>query len=223
MKKNLFLLLAGFFCFAVLLRAQVGETEKSMALGTHTALVLDIPQADDRLVAKVWNNYLRDYYKTKTKQLRGGGEILADGLSIPALNPGGTVDLYALSEKAGNDVRFYLWVKLPQGYLNSKEYEDQYKDGEALLRQFAVEVNKEKIRIDLAVQEKDLANLERDLKRLQSDNVRYHKEIEEAKARIKKAEDNIAQNEKDQNTAEEKIANQKNAVDLVKKSLEDQK
>jgi len=223
MKKNLFLLLAGFFCFAVSLRAQVGETEKSMALGTHTALVLDIPQADDRFVAKVWNNYLRDFYKTKTKQLRGGGEILAEGLSIPALNPGGTVDLYAMPEKAGNDVRFYLWVKLPQGYLNSKEYEDQYKDGEALLRRFAVEVNKEKIRMDLTNQEKELASLERDLKRLQGDNTRLYKEIEDAKARIKKAEENIAQNEKDQRAAEEKIENQKKAVDSVKKSLEEQR
>lgn len=223
MKKQRFLLSACLLCFAISLYAQVSEAEKSMALGAQNALVIDIPQADDKLVAKVWNNYLRDFYKTKTKQLRGGGEILAEGISVPALNPGGTVDLYALPEKAGNDVRFNLWVKLPQGFLNSREYEDQYKDAEALLRRFAIEVNKEKIRMDLANQEKELSNLEKEFKKLQSDNARFHKEIEDAKARIKKAEESIVQNEKDQKTTEEKIAQQKKNVDTVRKSLEEQR
>lgn len=200
--------------------AQVREMEKSMSLGSHNALVIEIPQADDKLVAKVWNNYLKDLYKAKTKQVKGGGEILAEAVSVPSLNPGGTVDLYALPEKAGNDVRFALWVKLPQGYLNSAQHQTAYHDAEAFLRRFATEVQKEKVRMDLANQEKELANLEKELKRLQNDNTRYHKEIEDAQARIKKAEENITQNLKDQKATEEKINAQKKNVDAVRKRLE---
>ncbi len=220
MKKQLvsiFLILTGL---VATLDAQVQEMEKNMALGSHNALVIDIPLADDKLVAKVWNNYIKEFYKGKTKQVKGGCEIVAEGASIPALNPGGTVDLYALPEKVGGDARLSLWIKLPQGYLNSREHGDQYKDAEALLRRFAVEVNKEKVRMDLVAQEKELANLEKELKRLQSDNAKYNKEIEDAKARIKKAEENIVQNEKDQKTTEEKITNQKKTLDTVRKRLE---
>ncbi len=200
--------------------AQIREMEKSMSLGSHNALIIEIPQADDKLVARVWNNYLKDFYKAKTKQVKGGGEILAEAVSVPSLNPGGTVNLYALPEKAGNDVRFALWVKLPQGYLNSTQHPTAYHDAEAFMRRFATEVQKEKVRMDLANQEKELANLEKELKRLQSDNNRYHKEIEDAQARIKKAEENIAQNLKEQKAAEEKINAQKKNVDAVRKRLE---
>jgi valyl-tRNA synthetase len=219
MKNLIFFLLASFLFATSALRAQVSETKRDMALGNNHALVIEIPQADDKLVAKVWNNYIKDFYKGKNKQLKSGGEILSDKLSIPALNPGGTVDLYALPEKAGSNVRFYLWVDLGKGFLNSTEYNDQYKDAENLLRRFAIEVSKEKTRVDLFNQEKELGNLEKELKRLQSDNAKYHKEIEDAKARIKKAEDNIAQNEKEQKAAEDKIETQKKNVEAVRKEL----
>jgi valyl-tRNA synthetase len=155
--------------------------------------------------------------------VKGGGEIISSELSVPSLNPGGTVDLYALAEKAGNDVRFSLWIKMPQGFLSSHAYPDQYRDAEALLKRFGVEVNKEKIRIELAEQEKELANLEKEMKRLQADNAKFHKEIEDANARIKKAEENIVQNEKDQKLSEDKIVNQKKSVDAVRKRLEQQR
>lgn len=205
------------------LSAQVKEMEKSMVLGVQNALIIDIPQTDDKLVARVWNNYVKDYYKGKNKQVKGGGEIISSELSVPALHPGGTVDLYALPEKAGKDVRFALWIKMPQGFLSSRAYPDQYRDAEALLRRFAVEVNKEKIRMELAEQEKELSNLEKEIKRLQSDNAKYQKEIEDAKARIKKAEENITQNEKDQKQTEDKITHQKKNVDAVRKRLEQQR
>ncbi len=220
MKKQLFFLVSFAIALAHTVSAQVREMEKSMALGSHNALVIEIPQADDKLVARVWNNYLKEFYKAKTKQLKSGGEILAEGVSIPALNPGGAVDLYVLPEKNGSDVVFSMWVKLPQGFLNSREYNDPYKDAESMLRRFAVEVNKEKVRMDLANQEKELGNMEKELRRLQSDNARYHKEIEDAQARIKKAEENIVKNEADQKAVEEKISSQKKTVETVRKRLE---
>ncbi len=223
MKKQLSVLIFLLVSMAGTLSAQVKELEKNMVLGLQNALVLDIPQADDKLVARVWNNYVKDYYKGKNKQVKGGGEIISSELSVPSLNPGGTVDLYALPEKAGNDVRFVLWIKMPQGFLSSHAYPDQYRDAEALLKRFGVEVNKEKIRMELAEQEKELANLEKEMKHLQADNAKFRKEIEDAKARIQKAEENIVQNEKDQKLSEDKIANQKKSVDAVRKRLEQQR
>ena len=56
---------------------------------------------------------------------------------------------------------------------------------------------------------------------MEKDNDRYHKEIENAKARIQRAEENIVKNVQDQEETQKNIEVQEEVVDEVRKRLAD--
>ena len=63
--------------------------------------------------------------------------------------------------------------------------------------------------------------MESSLKRLVRENERYHREIEQAKEAIRRAEANIETNLLEQEQTNQQIETQVNVVDGVKKRLED--
>ncbi|MCB0679735.1 MAG: hypothetical protein KDC32_02055, partial [Saprospiraceae bacterium] len=55
---------------AVRLQGQITESTRSMNMGSQNALILEIPNADDKLVEKWWKQYMKDY-DAKTKRVKG--------------------------------------------------------------------------------------------------------------------------------------------------------
>ncbi|MBK7478182.1 MAG: hypothetical protein IPI11_20025 [Haliscomenobacter sp.] len=92
-------------------------------------------------------------------------------------------------------------------------------DAYAILEDFAREVEREKIRLQIEEEEKNLNRLENDLRQLKNAKIRYHREIEFAEARIQKAKENIIKNEKDQVGAAQRIEAQIQALEAVKRLL----
>ena len=92
-------------------------------------------------------------------------------------------------------------------------------DAYSILEDFAREVEREKVRLQVEEEEKNLNRLEGDLRQLKNANIRYHREIEFAEARIKKAKENIIKNEKDQVGAAQRIEAQLQALEAVKRLL----
>ena len=45
--------------------AQISEQTKRMSQGNNNALVLEIPNADSKLVGEVWKDYMKDFEKKR--------------------------------------------------------------------------------------------------------------------------------------------------------------
>ena len=119
----------------------------------------------------------------------------------------------------GADVHFTLVVDAQSSFLNTGLTPRRASNAQSLLEDFALEVRREKIRMQVEEEEKNLKRMESSLQQLKNANVRYHREIEMAQQRIARANENIQQNEKDQVTAADQIKAQAKLLEAVKKQL----
>lgn len=219
MKKQIFILilfiLNGFF-----LSAQISESEQSMSQGVKNAFVLEMPNADEKVVEKTWKKYSKDF-KGKTKKDRRSGEHFTDNAIIPSIGGNNSIDVYTKIEKSGDNVLFTSWYDLGGAYLNSYEHGDEAAEAQKILLAFALDVAKEMTLIEIDNEEKKLKDLNNALKKLEKEKENYEKEIEQAKERIAKAEADIEQNGKDQENAKLLIEDQEKVLDKVKEKLSD--
>lgn len=203
---------------AVRLQGQITESTRSMNMGSQNALILEIPNADDKLVEKWWKQYMKDY-DAKTKRVKGSDEELSDDADIPGIGAGNTVDVYSLTERSGNGVRQVVWFDLGGAFLSSQMHGDRYVEGEKFMMRFGLYVTKEMIQIELKEEEKRMKDLESDLKKLQRDNEKLHEDIADYERRIEEAKAGIEQNLLDQKAREKDIESQQNVIEEVKKKL----
>ncbi|MFN7115431.1 MAG: hypothetical protein ACK4TA_01450 [Saprospiraceae bacterium] len=195
-------------------QSRVSERSETMSLGSNNALVVQLNGVSDKQVGEFWEKFMKKRFNAKAEWQRKSKEWFIDNINIPAIGGATPVDLHATA-KGKENATFSLWVNMGTAFLNSYENYDQYKEAEKLMEDFVLEVEREKVAMELAEQEKQLKQFEKELERLQAANDRYHKEIEKAKAAIQEAETNIVQNEKDQEVARQKIENQKKVVETV--------
>jgi len=198
-------------------QSQVMERTEAMSLGANTALVVQLEGVNEKLVGEAWEDFMKKRYSAKPEWQRKTKEWFVDNINLPSIGGATPVDLHA-SAKGKENVTFSLWVNMGTAFLNSYDNYEQYKEAEKLVNEFVLEVQREKIGIELANQEKQLKQFEKELEKLQSANERYHKEIEKAKEAIRQAEADIVQNEKDQEVARQKIETQKQVVENVKET-----
>jgi hypothetical protein len=214
--KLLFLL----FIFPFFLLAQISEESRSMIKGMNNALVLELPDADERLVKKWWASYMKDY-DAKPKRVKGGDELLSASADILAIGGSDGVDIYSRLDQIGAMTVNTVWFDLGEeiGYLSSSIDGDKYVEAEKFLMRFALFVTKEKIKLELIEEEKEMKQLNNDLSKLEREKTSYEREIEQAKERIKRAEANIVSNLESQDKAKGDIDNQKEVIEEVKKRL----
>ena len=202
--------------------AQVSESDKTMSQGSNNALQITIPSTDVKYVEKVWKDYSKDF-DGKTKKDRKSDEWFTDDGELIAIGGANTVDVYAKAAASGDDVNFTAWFDLGGAYLSSGTHPDQYREAEKLLMRFALEVAIQKTQDKLDEEEKTFKKLEGTLRSLERDNDRYHKEIEDAKARIARAESDIQTNIKDQEKAKKEIEVQREVIEKVRTKLSELK
>ena len=213
-------LLLILFIFPFFLQAQITEELRNMSKGMNNALVLELPDTEERLVKKWWTSYMKDY-DAKPKKVKGSDVLLSAGADIIALGGTGGVDVYSRLEQIGEMTINTVWFDLGEGngYLSSNGDSDRYVEAEKFLMRFALYVTKEKIEIELMEEEKEMKQLKNDLTKLEREKTSYEREIEQAKERIKRAEANIVTNIENQDKAKGDIDNQKEVIEDVKKRL----
>ncbi|MBK9106953.1 MAG: hypothetical protein IPM92_00865 [Saprospiraceae bacterium] len=214
--KNLFVLLFLFFLTAFMqtVSAQVEESKQSMSLGVQNGLTVVIPEAKEDFIEDVLKKYLKDCGKLKKNKKAGEHFIVA--ATVPMLNSGGPMDLYVQI----TDYRATMFFDLKTAFLNSREHSDLYVKAKDFVQEFSYETQRELTREMLEKESDKLKKLNKKLKDLVSDNTDYHKDIEEAKAKIKKREEEIIQNNKDQEAAKAQIETQTKALESVQKKLQ---
>ncbi|MCP3930408.1 MAG: hypothetical protein GY705_15055 [Bacteroidetes bacterium] len=219
-KKHILLLVGLLFFFTSSLLSQISEQSKSMSQGLNNALVLEIPDSDEKFVEKVWKKFAREF-KGKTKELdRKRNEWFSDNAKVPALSSN-TANIYTQIEQSGEDVDVSMWIDIGGSYLNSGDHYNDYTEAEKLLLRFGLEVAQETVRLEIVQEKKELKKLESTLERLKRSNEGYHREIETAKERISKAEENIVTNEQEQENALNMIEEQKQLLEEVRRKLEE--
>lgn len=223
MKFKLFTLVFALLTLPFLGNTQIEEQARSMSLGTHNALVLELPQNDQKLVSKVWEGYMKSFYDTKSKHNRKTGEWVAEEADIVSLGKGDDVDLFTTIEQRGKNVELTLWVHLQEGdtYVTSERHPDRSVEAEKLLMRFGLEVARETIKIELKSEEKKLSHMGTSMKKLKNAQDRYRKDIEKAQAAIRKAEENILKNEGEQEDMMKQMEVQREVIELVQKKLRD--
>jgi hypothetical protein len=222
MKKLLFtsalFLLLGSFSQTL---AQVREVTKAMSLGTRSALVLEVPDVDDKLASTVWKSYTKDFYNSKTKWDRKENEWVTPDADIVSLGMGNKVSLYSTIEEEKNGVIFTLWIDLGNSFINSSDTPERYEEAEKIIIRYGLELAQEGVKLEIKEEEKNLEKMESDLKKLVGAKERYEREIEKAQEAIKKAEDNIVKNKKDQEDAADQIKEQLKLIEVIRKKLND--
>lgn len=215
--KYLFFLLA--FASLTVAGAQIGTVEKTMSKGTNTALTLEIPNADAKMVTKLWSDYLKDNYGTKTKYDRREKEYQTLGVSAPALGNGRNVDLYTVVDDSRSGSMLFFWINTGNGYVEPTTFPDQYLEAQRVLTDFQLVARRATIEEEVNAEEDKLKDLEKELKKLESEQEKLERDIEKAEEAIRQARADIEKNVKEQADQAEAIRKQQEVIDMTRRKL----
>jgi len=193
------------------------EAPKSKAIisGYKNSFSVLLPEGDRRLVNRVWKTYARNHFNARMKYDRKSKEYTAKDAEITPVTSS-PINMISKTEKIGGQIRLSMWLDGEETYSKSLDRPRNAYAMEGILEDFAIQLEKEKVRIHLKEEEKNLGKYEAKLRRLENAQKRYYHEIEIAKARIKRLEENIIQNELDQLKANDDILLQLEKVAVIK-------
>ncbi|MBK8450631.1 MAG: hypothetical protein WBO31_00520 [Saprospiraceae bacterium] len=192
---------------------QARENKLQMSLGVQNGISITIPDADEKLIDKVWKHYTKDYGKLNRN--RKADEDFINNATIKSIHGENSFDLYVITE----DNSLTAFFDLKNGFLNSTDYPKEFAGAKEFIQEFSFEVQREKTRSELEDEQDKLKKLNKKMANLLQDNKNYHDDIENAKAKIKKAEANIITNDKDQDITKSEISNQTKMVESVQNKL----
>ncbi len=201
--------------------AQVREKESNMSQGVKSCLVIEFLESKGDDIIDAWKDFLDHDYKAKTKRDKKNDEYFTDNAMISGVGGSNTVDVYAkIDEKGKTSSVLTVWFDLGGAYLSSREHPTQYDEAEKMLRRFETSVLRAQTEKELKEEEKKYRKQDDQLKRLVRDNEGLHKDIENYKEKIKKAENDLIKNNDEQETSKRLLKDQDEAVKKVRKKLE---
>ncbi len=202
-------------------QAQVLETTQVMSTGSQPALTIVLPGVNTKLADVTWKEYMKSY--GKIARVKGGKENVASQVQLLDIGGVNRINVYSLSEEVADGAKMIVWFDLGPGFITSEAYPKEYVAGVKFLKDFAHEVEIQRISNDLEAQDKLLSKAESSLEKLKRENDTLHKIIEDSKKRISEAEKDIETNLKNQELAQKELGAQTQAVEKVKKQLDDAK
>jgi molecular chaperone DnaK (HSP70) len=203
------------------IRAQVLETTQVMATGSQPALTIILPGADTKLADATWKEYMKSY--GKVAKVKGGRENIASQVQILDIGGVNRINVYSQSEEVAEGAKMVVWIDMGSGFVTSEAYPKEYVASVKFLKDFAHEVEIQRISNELEAQNKLLSKAESTLEKLKRENDTLHKIIEDSKKRITEAEKDIETNLKNQELAQKELGAQEKAVEEVQKKLDDAK
>jgi len=214
MKKiTLLLLLAGLSTWSWAQKIRVHESRESIGGGNHNALVVEVYGVDAKDVEKEWKSKMKDY---GAKVSNNKGEWFGDNATIKEMG-NNTIDIYARVDDKKTEVDLVVAFDLGGAFLNSSEHADKYKIAERILHDFAVNLTKGAIELELKTQQKALDKLNSQQRDLEKENKNLNNEVVDYQNRIKKDQDAIEKNKNDQAAKQKDIAQQQQAVEETTK------
>jgi len=212
---NTLVFLFSFFTF--IQAQQISFGNEAMADGLRPASSIIIENVDAKYVDNVWKNYIKKY-GGKYKWDRKSGQHNNEGTLIPNISSN-VLQATAVTKAAGNNTQFYIWLKDGQDFINPMEDSTAKEQISSLLSHFALEVSREKLKDDIKEEEKNLSRMATEIKKLERQNDKLHKDIEDYKNKIAKAESDILENVKQQTETNVNIEKQNETINAMKQRL----
>ena len=197
---------------------EITESKETMKKGTFNAIVVELPNADDKVALNVWKTFIKGY-GAKAKKVKKSKDYLASGAIIGGLNNSENVDVYARVEEKGDDSELIVWIEMGEFYVSSGSFPSDYTAAVKMLEDYVIEVAKELVNNDIEDEEKKMKKMDKEMSKLKKKNSSYHKDIEKAKEAIAKAEKNIEENERAQKEQASVIESQQKALQALKEKL----
>jgi hypothetical protein len=192
-------------------KIQVKESNEKMAGGNHNSLIVTIYESDPDKIEKAWKKLMKDY----NAKVSNKDEIFADDATMADVSAN-TVDVYAKVNKISEDeCELVVCVDMGGAYLESGTHSGGFRAMKSVMYNFAVETTKEAIQEKQKDAEKELEKMERDKVELIKENERLVKLIDDCKAKITKAEQDIVTNNKSQEDKSAEIELQKKKVEEI--------
>jgi hypothetical protein len=191
--------------------SSVVEIERAMSFGTRPGFAVSFVDTDAKLVNEVWNDFVKNTLGSKLK--KGKRNEFTAPLCRAAGVSTGTFTLYSEIEKVGNGVQLNVWFDIGPFFLNRRDDPNGTQEALRLLKRFHWEVRKAVADAEVKAEENRLRELENRLKKLRRDNDNLNRDIANYEARLKKAREDLAQNERDQEATLVDIERQRSAVE----------
>ena len=191
MNKITYYTLFVFTFLTTCLSAQTQEVKQQMSLGIQNGISVNIPDADAK------------------------EEEYIEAAVIQTINGKSPMNIYTTTEKN----QIVAFFDNGTGFLNSKDYAKEFQSASEFMKEFGNEVTRELIRIELEKEEDILKKNNKEYEKLKKENIDLHKDIENYKQKIKKAEADIVTNDKDQERSKAAIEAQTKIVEIVQTKL----
>ncbi len=190
----------------------VSQEDKLMSKGTHTAFVVDIPQARVKDVVSAWKKYIKRGETKSSVESNDDNEFQIIGTQIVNISPQ-PMNVYALIKEAEKAVRLTAFFTEDDSvFVSSKVSEEKAQAASMLMKDFA------RAQYRLAV-ERELDNENKELKKLENEKgdlinavEKSNKNINEYERKIDRAKTDIETNSTEQSKLRAEAANQKEVV-----------
>ncbi|MFK8165131.1 MAG: coiled-coil domain-containing protein [Lewinella sp.] len=214
----LLLVLAG----SHVLSAQVTSQRMTMSRGANDAMILELPSADEKMVGKLWPDWLKDNFKVKTKRVKKTKNELSHlNFSIPGVSTGTKLDMYSSIRTSGGGSELTVWIATTDGYISPEIGSGRYIEAEKMLMRFALAVSKAQIEMQIEEEEKALKDLEKELEKIRKDKEKLEQDIVDAERAIEKARGEIENNLGEQDNKSREIEAQIEKIEATKRKLKD--
>lgn len=197
-------------------KIKVSETNASIGNGNNNALVITLYEVTPSEVEKEWKSLMKDY---DAKVSTDKGQMFADNAKIKSMGTN-TMDVYSkVQDNKDGSLTFTVAFDLGGAYLSSGQHSSQFAEAKKIVYDFAVKTTKGNIAEQLKEAQKKQKDLEGNQSDLLKDKSDLERDIANYKEKIKKAEDEIQNNLKKQETKKAEIEAQKKVVTGVEAKL----
>jgi len=217
-KKNVFLWL---FCtlLSLPLVAQfepVRETERMMSFGSRPGFTMEFANTDDKVVEKVWRDFVKQNFKGKLKKSKG--EWTAAKVRSAVMGDD-VFTIYSTIDKNGDKTGLNVWIDAGSYFLNRRDNPGRTQEMVRVLRQFYFDVRREAIGQELKNEENTLKDMESKQKKMAKDNEKSRSNIQSWESNIQKAKQEIVDNEKSQEANLVEQENQRRLLEETRQRL----
>lgn len=199
--------------------AQSDLQRKGISEDISSTWTIELPGLDDRQVSKLWTAFVREHYDARPRYDRKRRQYVAQEVNAPSIARGSNLTFITTLDEGSNSTGMTLRIVTEGEEVSSYDSYDRRQEVSSMLDRFREEARKEKVRGEIAEEEKKLRELEKDLRKLQSEQDRYERDIERARETIRKAEAAIVRNASDQEAAEAAIEEQRRQVEKTRERI----
>jgi DNA repair exonuclease SbcCD ATPase subunit len=202
--------------------AQVTSQRMTMSRGSNDAMILELPTANEKMVSKLWPDWLKDNFKVRTKKVKKTKNELSHlNFSIPGVSTGTKLDMYSSVRTSGGGSELTVWIATTDGYISPEIGSGRYIEAEKMLMRFALAVSKAQIEMQIEEEEKALKGLEKELEKIRKDKEKLEQDIVNAERAIEKARGEIENNLDEQDSKTREIGAQIEKIEATKRKLKD--